>query len=516
MTVGLNPEHEAQRLAALRALRILDTPIEERFERIVRVVAAHFAVPIAAINLVAAERVCSKAIYGSERFDIPREISFCSHVVLTDELVLVADTTRDVRFSQNPLVTAAPRFRFYAGAPLRDSEGYVLGTLCLLDMRPRTLSASKVKHLLDFANWAERELTTEQLSTALLRQQAIADALLLSERRYATVLATLAEGIVVQDSEGQIITCNASAERILGLTADEMLGRRSVDPRWRAIHEDGSPFPGEEHPAMVVLRTGQPCENVVMGVHKPDGRLCWIRINARPLLRPGVTAPYGVVSSFVDITQHQLYAQQLKTYQRQLEQQNDVLTVLATTDSLTGLLNRRTLIERLADALERAQQSRRPLSLVLLDVDFFKAYNDAFGHPAGDAVLAQVAQVLQRNIRSCDTVARYGGEEFALILPDADIAEAHRIAERCRTAIAEASFPHRSITASFGVAAYTGDPLTTDLLIASADIALYAAKRQGRNRVVSAPAVPGPADPLTPTTAPVGLEGRCPAAPARG
>ncbi len=128
----------------------------------------------------------------------------------------------------------------------------------------------------------------------------------ISEERYRSVIETVAEGIVLQHADGTIFTCNASAENILGLTADQMMGRTSLDPRWASIYEDGSPFPGDQHPAMVTLRTGEPQSNVVMGVHKPDNSLTWISINTRPLFNPDDSAPFAVVASFFDITDRKL------------------------------------------------------------------------------------------------------------------------------------------------------------------------------------------------------------------
>jgi PAS domain S-box-containing protein len=123
-----------------------------------------------------------------------------------------------------------------------------------------------------------------------------------SEERLRTVVTSMAEGLVMQDASGAIVTCNPAAERILGLSRDQMEGRHSVDPRWRSIHEDDSPFPGGEHPAMVTLRTGVALRNVVMGVHKPDGSLTWISIASEPLrVEPG-DAPYAVITTFSDIT----------------------------------------------------------------------------------------------------------------------------------------------------------------------------------------------------------------------
>jgi PAS domain S-box-containing protein len=123
-----------------------------------------------------------------------------------------------------------------------------------------------------------------------------------SEERYRSVVTALAEGIVFQDATGAIRTCNASAERILGRTLDQMSGECSLNLSWRTIREDGSPFPGEDHPAMVTLGTGRPCINVVMGVQKPDDSVSWITINSEPLFHAGESKPYGVVTSFSDIT----------------------------------------------------------------------------------------------------------------------------------------------------------------------------------------------------------------------
>ncbi len=124
-----------------------------------------------------------------------------------------------------------------------------------------------------------------------------------AEQIYRQALAVLSEGIVVQDKDGAITSCNPAAERILGLGVDQMKGVKSTDPRWRAVHEDGSPFLGEEHPAMVTLRTGLPVEGVIMGVHKPEGSLSWISITSMPF-RAGSdgAGEDAVVTTFTDIT----------------------------------------------------------------------------------------------------------------------------------------------------------------------------------------------------------------------
>ena len=110
------------------------------------------------------------------------------------------------------------------------------------------------------------------------------------------------DGILILDIDGSIRACNASAERILGLSADQIVRRTALDPNWKAIHEDGTPFPGETFPVRVTLRTGERCSDIVMGVYKPDGTLTWISINSEPLFEADGVTLGGVVASFEDIT----------------------------------------------------------------------------------------------------------------------------------------------------------------------------------------------------------------------
>ena len=124
-----------------------------------------------------------------------------------------------------------------------------------------------------------------------------------AEERYRSIIAVMQDGILILDADGSIRACNRSAERILGLSTEQIVGRTALDPRWRAIHEDGSPFPGETFPVAVTLRSGQPSSDVVMGMYKPDGALTWITINSEPLFEADGATLAGVVASFEDITE---------------------------------------------------------------------------------------------------------------------------------------------------------------------------------------------------------------------
>jgi len=169
---------------------------------------------------------------------------------------------------------------------------------------------------------------------------------------------------------------------------------------------------------------------------------------------------------------------------------------LATTDGLTGLLNRRTFNLQLQSRLREALRYNRPLSLLLLDVDHFKKVNDTYGHPAGDVVLRGIAALAQKQARETDIVARYGGEEMALILPETDAQGAHAIAERIRNAAASGTHATEQgniqVTVSIGLATWPGPGDSAEELLEAADKALYRAKQAGRNRVAAAnPASPG-------------------------
>ncbi|HWT79924.1 MAG TPA: sensor domain-containing diguanylate cyclase, partial [Candidatus Methylomirabilis sp.] len=166
---------------------------------------------------------------------------------------------------------------------------------------------------------------------------------------------------------------------------------------------------------------------------------------------------------------------------------------LAITDELTGLANHRQFYHQLAREVRRAQRYKRPLTLLMLDLDYFKQYNDKFGHLAGDQALRETAEVLRRNARDVDILARYGGEEFAIILPETEMERALIHAERARAAVAGHAFrgkdsnPQGDLTVSIGVATLTPAMRKIEELVHAADQALYRAKSQGRNRLELAP-----------------------------
>jgi GAF domain-containing protein len=152
------PDNEPDRLAALRELLILDTPPEERLDKIVQFASAEFNVPIALVSLIDSNRQWFKARVGLDACETPREISFCGHAILQPDILLIPDALADPRFADNPMVTGAPMIRFYAGAPVVLPSGFAIGTLCLIDTQPRTLDQVELTILSSL-----RDLLVEEL-----------------------------------------------------------------------------------------------------------------------------------------------------------------------------------------------------------------------------------------------------------------------------------------------------------------------------------------------------------------
>ncbi len=233
-------------------------------------------------NLVTGETYYSprwKEMIGYLDYELPNELISWEKVIFEEDRIAALKLIEDYNCGKASRFMATQRFHHKDGSTV-----YIL---------------SRATHLKDANGKVVRMVGAHTDITELVKAQ---EELRSSEERYRSVITTMAEGIVLQQADGTIAACNASAERILGLTAQQLMGRTSVDPSWHTIHEDGSPFPGEEHPAMVTLRTGEPQSNIVMGVHKPDGTLTWILVNSQPQFRPGEAEPYAAVTSFSDIT----------------------------------------------------------------------------------------------------------------------------------------------------------------------------------------------------------------------
>ena len=180
-----------------------------------------------------------------------------------------------------------------------------------------------------------------------------------------------------------------------------------------------------------------------------------------------------------------------KRYSDRLRENLQLSLEMAITDQLTGLYNRRYMASHVETLVMTAKETKKPLSLLIMDIDYFKAINDTYGHGVGDEVLRGFAQRLRANVRGIDLACRYGGEEFVVIMPETDVSFAYAVAERLRQAVAEIPFSVSCsdaglpVTVSIGVTSIERPDDTSDTILKRADQALYRAKRDGRNRVVS-------------------------------
>ena len=300
----------------------------------------------------------------------------------------------------------------------------------------------------------------------------IEDVLRDSEARFRALFETIPLGVVYHDLQGQITAANPSALRILGLTLDQLQGRTPIDPIWRTMREDGSEFPGEEHPASVCLRTASVVKDVILGVHTPERGDVWLRVNAIPVFENQRLAE--IYTSFEDISESVRLS-------RELRQQ-------ARTDHLTGAANRRAFMEDIGREFARVRRHPSLNSCVLIvDIDHFKRVNDSYGHAVGDAVLCHVTEIMRAEIRRQDTLGRYGGEEFAVLLPETTEAAAMALADRLRERVARSPLIRPGLvidnTVSVGVSLLLASDVNPDAALSRADQALYRAKQQGRNRI---------------------------------
>ena len=243
------PPDEARRLQALRDLRLLDSPPDERFDRITRLAARLFEVPIALVSLIDIERQWFKSRVGMEAAETPRSISFCAHAILQADVMVIEDALEDERFADNPIVHGDHPVRFYAGSPIEVDGGLRIGTLCIVDRQPRSFSEQERTLLRDLSGMVASEIAALGLRAAIERERRGAETL-------RALLEHLPEGVLLLDDAGRIVSCNPAAERLFGapcaVLTDQPAARLiGIAPAALARHEgmarraDGSAFDAE-------------------------------------------------------------------------------------------------------------------------------------------------------------------------------------------------------------------------------------------------------------------------------
>lgn len=439
---------EDKRLAALREYGIKNVLFDPGLSNLISLAANIFSVPIVLVSLVEAERQLFAASVGVPFCETPRDISFCAHTILKKKIMVVPDALKDARFKNNPLVVGVPYIRFYAGIPLITPSGHAIGTLCIIDLKPRTTFTKRDEHNLhDLASLVMDKLEMRRLELARKASQV----------RFENIANTSPDTILCVNEKGMITFWNTAAEHMLEYTDEEIIGRS--------------------------INTIVPDAFVVQLNHlvtDRDSLMKGVTLELNVQAKSGSMVPVELSVSMWEDNDNVSYGAILRdiTERRRNEER---LFLLAHLDPLTGLANRTLLTSN----LETALKNEPAVCIMMVDLDGFKDVNDSLGHSSGDNILVHVAKKIKATVRSGDVVARMGGDEFALLFPGlSDKKVAGKIAEQIIHEISQAMVidDHQiNISASIGAVLYPEYGLTVQDLLTSADLALYQAKSEGRN-----------------------------------
>ncbi len=273
--------------------------------------------------------------------------------------------------------------------------------------------------------------------------------------RVRQALDTLADGLMIVDQQDRIVHTNAAFQKLLGFSDGELRGRLASQLPWHVVEELDS----AEMPWTKSIRDASVETSVRVRLVDPDGADRTFLVNSSSIADDD-GASRGAIVSLDDVTDLELNRIQLQRMlddleksQDDIQKRNEELELVASTDPLTGCLNRRAFYADFEVIWNRAVRDGAPLSCAMTDVDHFKSVNDRLGHSAGDLVLQSVAEAIRENVRDKDLVCRYGGEEFCVLMPGTGAEQARQVAERIRQAIAGLDCIDVPVTASFGISA---------------------------------------------------------------
>lgn len=447
---------ERARLAELHSLNVLPVVgASPALQAIVSAAAAVCDVPIALVTLLDDTHQHFKAQIGLEGVSsTDRQVSFCTRAIEQDEILEVVDALEDDRFRSNPLVLGDPWIRFYAGAPMRTEGGHRLGTVCVIDHRPRSLNAMQRTVL---ASLAQATVAFFEDEREVLRERAW------SQR----VLDSIADCVISTDADGRVDYVNPAAAQVLDLHPSEAL-HQPIEQVLR-LTRFGEPVP---NPVLAAISAGEtvsiPDETRLVRQGRSDVE---IEDSAAPI-RNELDEVVGAVMAFRDVTAERETRRQLEWY--------------GTRDPLTGVLNRFSFETAVAERLDQVKalgDLGRGGALLYGDLDRFKGVNDELGHAVGDQLLRQVATAMASVVEGKGLFARIGGDEFGVLLPPMETDEVERLAAELLQALVRLrhSFidSRVNVGASFGMVMLDEAGLTLAEALRRADISCYAAKNAG-------------------------------------
>ena len=365
--------------------------------------------------------------------------------------------------------------RAYLGIPIR-VQGEIYGTLSFASRQAirDEFTPEDLEDIRLLGSWLEAELTRR-------RQE---DELQQLEERFRRGFYAAPGALLILNQKGEIEQINAEAERLFGYRETELFGQpiEILVPERDRVHHPRLREAFLQSPTIRPMGKGRD-----LLAQNAEGEVFPVEIGLNPIQ---IREQSLVLCAVSDLTERKRYEKTILEQTELLTQANKRLSQRATTDGLTNLANRHHFMAKLKEYLSLAQRSGECVSILMLDVDHFKKYNDTFGHTAGDEALKAVAGELSRHTRDVDIVARYGGEEFIILLPAADREGARVIGERIRSALEQITHLRRPVTISGGIATAVdiANP-TKDMdemckeLIDQADQALYRSKQLGRNRI---------------------------------
>lgn len=375
------PFDEPERLSALRAYEVTDTPPESEFDHIVKLAADLFEVPTALISFVESDRQFFKARIGFDACDTARDVSFCAHALVRDDVLVVPDATRDDRFRDNPLVIGAPYIRFYAGAPLATADGHKIGSICVIDNKPRPpLSMREQEWLRGLAT-----LTMDHLERRRLE---------IFRRAAVNLAAKTPDALLATDGQFRIRFWNRAAEEMFGISGDFAVGRPFAslftDVSWAVIEQELGRVRSDPAGNGTVVRV-EGCREA--------GRTFMAEIS---------------LAAWRDDEEWRFGAIVRDTTQRDDEHRR--IRYLTHFDTLTDLPNRARFLERIADELGAG----RAFTVLKVGLDRFKEINASFGLAVGDTILRRAGERIVASVGPDAFVARLGSDEFGVLWSGSD------------------------------------------------------------------------------------------------